>query len=630
MLESLRRAAGTWVAKILLLLLVLSFAVWGISGSIVGGIGGDAVVTAGGTTVTKTEYRLAYDRQLSIMSQQFGTRLTRQQATALGIDNQVLAQLVAGAVLDEQARELSLGLSKQKLASLTMEDPAFRGPDGKFDRRQFDYVLREVGMRPDDYLTNRSQVAIRQQIVEAVSDGLNVPDTFLKAVALYRGEDRTAEYVVIPKSTVEPIEDPSDTILSTWFEENKGTYAAPEYRKIVYVKLEPEDITDEAAITDEQVKADYEARKSKFTTPETRTIEQLVFKTPEAAQAAVDSIKAGSTFESIVTAEGKTVADTLLGTFTKDKVPDPAVAEAAFALQANVVSPVVKGAFGPVLVRVTEIKPEVVRTLAEVTPEIRKDLALVEANRILLDVHDRYEDARAAGESLREASAKLGLKVVTVDAIDRAAQRPDDSIVNDLPQSRELLEGAFEAETGIENPAINIGSSGFVFYEVEGITPARERTLDEVRAKAIADWKAAETEKRLTAKAQELQKRVKDGGATLDTIAGELKLEKQTKRGLKREADDGEFGKPGVAAVFALAEGGTGVVAAPTGDAQILFKVTEVFEPAGADASSVPEDARKSFSSGLADDLLDQLVARLQTEYEVRVDRNAITQALAF
>ena len=629
MLSTLRNAAGTWVAKLLLIMLVVSFAVWGISGQIANGFGGNAVVTAGGTTVSPIEYRLAYDRQLAVLSQQFGTRITREQAKAFGIEDQVLAQLVAGAVLDEQASKLGLGLSQDKLASLTMDDPAFQGPDGRFNRQQFEYVLQQVGMRPDDYLRNRAQVAIRQQIVEAVSDGLKAPDTFLRAVALYRGEDRTAEYIVLPKSLVEPIEEPADNVLAPWFEENKATYAAPEYRKIAYITLLPENIADEQAVTDEQVKQDYETNIARFTTPETRTIEQLVFQSKEAAQTALDSIKAGATFDSMVTAQGKTAADTLLGTFAKDKVADPAVAEAAFSLQANEVSPIVEGAFGPVLLRVTEIKPEVVRSLAEVTPEIRKDLALAEANRILLDVHDKYEDSRAAGESLREAAAKLGLDVVTVDAIDRAAQRPDGTIVADLPQSKELLDAAFETEPGIENPAVNIGGNGFVFFEVEGTTPARDRTLDEVKAKAIAGWKAAETEKRLSAKAAELEKRLKDG-IPLDTLAGELKLEKQTKRGLKREADDADFGKAGVAMIFSMAEGGTGLVPAPTSDAQLLFKVTEVFEPAGADANSVPEDARKSFASGMADDLLDQLVAKLQSEYGVEVNRTAIEQALAF
>ena len=133
----------------------------------------------------------------------------------------------------------------------------------------------------------------------------------------------------------------------------------------------------------------------------------------------------------------------------------------------------------------------------------------------------------------------------------------------------------------------------------------------------------------MQAKAAELEKRLKDG-ATLDALATELSLEKQTKRGLKRESDDTDFGKAGVAVIFGVAEGGVGIVPSPTGDAQLVFKVTEVFEPAGADADAVPEDARNSFASGFADDLLDELVAKLQSQYSVTVNRNAIEQALAF
>ncbi|MER2535061.1 MAG: SurA N-terminal domain-containing protein [Rhizobiaceae bacterium] len=629
MLSALRTAAGTWVAKLLLVLLVLSFAVWGISGQIASGVGGNAVVTAGGTKVTPVEYRLAYERQLAAWSQQFGTRLTREQAQAFGIDQQVLAQLVSGAVLDEQASKLGLGLSEDRLAQLTMEDPAFRGPDGRFNRQQFDYALRQIGMRPEDYLRNRTQVAVRQQIVEAVSDGLKVPDTFLRAVALYRGEDRTADYVVLPKSLVEPVEDPAADKLAAWFEERKATYAAPEYRKIVYIKLQPEDIADEAAVGDTQVSEEYERNKARFTTPETRTIEQLVFPSTEAAQTALDSIKSGATFDSIVASQGKSQADTLLGTLSKAQVPDQAVADAAFALQVDEVSPIVQGAFGAILVRVTEIRPEVVRTLAEVTPQIRRDLALAEANRVLLDVHDDYEDSRAAGDSLVEAAGKLQLKPVTVEAIDRNAQRPDGSVVTDLPESQALIAAAFESDVGVENPSIPIGGNGYVFYEIESITPARDRTLDEVREKVLADWKAAETTARLSARAAELEKRVKDGAA-LDAVATELGLEKQTKRGLKRESDDSEFGQPGVAAVFGVAEGGAGVFTLAEGGAQVVFKVTEVFEPVSAGPDAVAEDLRKGFATGISNDLLDQLVAQLQSQFQVRVNQAAITQAMAF
>lgn len=628
MLDSLRSAAGTWVAKALLLLLVLSFAVWGIAGQ-TGGMGANAVVTAGQTTVSPTEYRLAYDRQLSVLSQRFGARVTREQAQALGVDQQVLAQLVAGAVLDEQARVMNLGVSRDRVATLTAEDPAFQGPGGSFDRRQFELVLRQIGMRPEDYLRNREQVAIRQQIVEAISDGMSVPDTFLRAVALYQGEDRTVEYLVLPQALVQPIEAPTDALLAAYFEENKVRYAAPEYRKIDYVKLEPEDIADTSVITDEQVADDYQKTIAAFTTPERRTIDQIVFVDEDAARIASDRLLGGATFEQMVEADGKSMADVRLGTVEKSRVPDPAIADAAFSLAKDEVSGIVAGAFGPAIVRVTEIIPESVKPLAEVQEQIRRDLALTEANRVLLDVHDRYEDARAAGSTMQEAAASLGLSVTTVEAVSRTGQDPSGGVVSDIPESAEVLRAAFESEIGVENPPVSIGSEGFVYHEVRSVTPARDRTLDEIRDRVAADWTAAQVSARLAERAAEIEKRIEDG-ASLDEIAAELSYEKQIKRGVRRGAADPDLGETGVAAVYGVTEGGTGLVPTPSGDGQIVFKVTEVFEPAGASAESIAPDMRQAFRSGWSDDLLDQMVAELQERYEVTVSQTAIQQALSF
>lgn len=629
MLDSLRNAAGTWVAKLLLLLLVLSFAVWGISGNIMGPGLGNAVLTAGKTEVSVNEYRLAYDRQLAVMSQNFGTRLTREQASALGVDNQVLAQLAAGAVLVEQAREMGLGLSKDRLAGLTAEDPAFRGLNGGFDRTQFDLVLRNAGMRPEDYLKNREQVAVRQQIIEAVSDGLQVPDAYLKAVAIYQGENRTVDFLTLPQSLIGEVEEPEETVLTTYFDQNKARYAAPEFRKISYVKLEPEDISDPAAVTDQQIREDFENNRSRYSTPEKRTIEQLVFKDTASAQAALDNIRGGATFEDTVTSQGKTLADVGIGTLEKEQVSDSAVAEAAFAGEKNVISDVIQGTFGPVLLRVTEIVPASVKDIKEVSDDIRNDIALAEANRILLDVHDSYEDARGGGDTMQEAASKLGLDVITIDAIDRSGRTPDGDIVDSIPQSAQVIRGAFESAIDIENPPLGLGTGGFVWYELKGITEARDRTLDEVRDRVIADWKKQQVEERLGAKAAELQKKL-DDGEPFEELAAGLNLEKQTKRGLKRNVEDSDLGSSGVTAAFGGPVGHTGVVTAPSEDAQIVFKVTEVFEPIGADASAVPEADKDAFASAVADDLVDQLVSRLQSEYGVVVNNTAIQQALSF
>ncbi|WP_025031097.1 SurA N-terminal domain-containing protein [Nitratireductor aquibiodomus] len=628
MLDSLRNAASTWIAKLLLGLLVVSFAVWGISGQVLNDQSRN-VLSAGSSSVSMLDFRLAYDRQINALSQQLGTRVTREQAVAFGLDDQVLQQLAAGALLDEEASRLGLGLSGDKLAQLTADDPAFRGPDGRFDRQQFDFVLRQIGMRPEDYLKNREQVAIRQQIVEAATDGMNVPDELFKNLALYRGEDRTVEYLAVPRALVEPVAQPDDATLQAWFDERKDAYAAPEYRKFSYVKLEPSDIADPEGISDAQVQKAYEDLRDRYTTPEKRTIDQIVFSDRAAAEAALKDLLDGKSFADVATAAGKSSSDIALGTLARSDVADDAVADAAFSLEANQFSDVIDGAFGPVIIYVSDIQSEVVQPLSEVESEIRQDLALEEAARVLLDVHDSYEDARAGGASMAEAAERLKLSMRTIEAIDASARRPDGTIVGDLPVSAELLREVFESETGIENAPLSMGGNGFVFYEVEGITPERDRSLDEVRDQVTQDWLKAETDRLLAERASAFAKRLEEG-ASLEEIATEIGQEKLVKRGLKRNANDADLGQAGVAAVFSVPRNGTGVFANPAGDGQFLFRVTEVFEPASATAESIPDNQRATMRSALADDLLDQMVARLQGKYPVTVNRAAMQEALSF
>jgi peptidyl-prolyl cis-trans isomerase D len=628
MLDMLRNGAKSWVAKILLLLLVLSFAAWGISDVFRTSFAGTAVVTAGDTVVSPVEYRLAYARQIQIAQQQMGARLTAEQAKALGIDGQVTQQIIAGAVLDEQARRMNLGLSKERLATLTGEDEAFKGTDGSFSRSQFDAVLRNVGMRPEDYLKSREKIAVRQQIVDAATDGLPVPKTYLAAMALHDGESRTIDYVTIPSSSLTPVSTVDEAKLATFFEERKESYKAPEYRKFTYVRLTPEDIADLKSIGDADVAADYEKNKARYTTPETRAIEQLVFADETAAKAAADKIASGMTFDELVKLENKTMADVALGKFAKPQVPDPAIAEAAFALpSAGSVSGVVTGQFGPVLVRVTEIAPEVVQPYEAVKDQIRMDMALNEAANVVLDVHDQYEDARGGGDSIKAAADKVKLKAVTVEAADTLGKAPDGSDIKDLPEPATLLPAVFQAEEGAENPPLNAGSNGFLWYEVEAVTPARDRTLDEVRERVVADWKLAEINERLAAKAEEVRKSIV-GGKTLDQVATELTLTKETKRGLKRDSDDADIGLEGVEAAFGGGQGHVALVANATGDKQTIMVVTEIFEPADASETAIPENRRQQAARGMADDLLEQLVARLQETYTVTVNNAALQAAV--
>ena len=121
--------------------------------------------------MTPNQFRFAYQRQMALLSQQFGTRLTTEQAKAFGIDRQVLGELAAQASLKQLADDMKLGLSEERLVNLIAEDPAFKSPGGQFDRQVFRERLRSAGYTEDDYIKDRSNLAVRNQILEAVQDG---------------------------------------------------------------------------------------------------------------------------------------------------------------------------------------------------------------------------------------------------------------------------------------------------------------------------------------------------------------------------------------------------------------------------------------------------------------------------
>jgi len=627
MLDGLRKSSQSWVAKALLLLLLASFAVWGVSGSMLSGGTSNAVLTAGETKVSAIDYRLAYDRQMVILSRQLGERLTRDQARQFGIDQAVLGQMVAGAVLDEQSRVMNLGLSKDRLATLVADDPTFQGVNGQFSRDTFRQVLRSIGMSEDDYIRNRQDVAIRQQIVEAVSDGIDVPQVMLEAFAKHNGEKRDVQYFIVGENAIEPVSTPTDDVLQAYFEANKAAYRAPEYRKINFVRLTPDAILDEVSVPEADVRADYEARMDRYRTPETRGVEQLVFSDEAAADAAYERILAGQSFADAVADAGKTMSDVQLGTMSKADLPDSAIADAAFSLsKPGDVSGVIDGTFGPVIVRVTEINPESVKPFEEVSPEIRRELAMVTANDTLLDIHDAYEDARAGGDTMQEAAASQKLSMQTIDAVDADGNAPSGGAVTSVPEQQDLIAAAFEAEEGAENSPLNAADSGFLWYEVTGITPARDRTFDEVRDRVTADWIAEETDKRIAEKADALADRM-NNGETLTQVAETEGFTVETKYGLQRGGNDGDFGAGGITEIFDGGPEHSGTVSSPSGNGYIVYAVSAVTQPVGG-VESLGENVRPTIKQSISDDLLDQLVAKLQTVYPVRVNQRAIERAL--
>lgn len=653
MLSMLREATKGWTAKILLVLLVASFAVWGVSGSILQGAG-NSVVTVGETTVTPLEYRLAHDRQLNALQQQLGSRLTREQAEAFGLSSSVLSQLVSGALLDESARRLGLGMSDDRLAEAIGDDPAFRDATGRFSRTQLQAVLRSIGMPEAQYVETRRNVALRNQMIEGTTGKLDLPQAYWDQLSAYQAQERKFNYVVISQDDIAPVAAPDDTELEEYYEANKADYVAPEYRKLNIVKLEAADIADPSAVSQEDIEAEYEARKDSFSQAEKRTIEQLVFSDREKAQAALDMLATGKSFEELVTDQGRTLADISLGTLAKSEIPDPAIAEAAFDLETGVASQLVEGTFGPVLLRVTEIQPGSTRPLSEVEAEIRQALAVTSASEDLFDVYDQLEDERAAGETLEAAARSVGLDTRVIEAIDRTARDPDGNLITDIPQSREVLAEAFEVDEGTETDPVTIGSDGFVWYEVAGIVEERQKPLDEVRDQVREDWIASERQKAVEGLAEAVRSRVA-GGESFNAVIGELlppapapapapseedgeatdttdtaisqpRIVQQSIP-LIRTGSTPELPQAAVVAGFGIPEGAAIIADGANGNDRIVLSVAEILT---GNPQPLTDQQKQAINTASVDDIVSQLVTRLQNDLEVEINQQAINAALNY
>ena len=628
MLQSLRRAADTWAAKLLLIVMVFAFGIWGVQASMFASTS-SAVVTVGNQKVSDTEFRIAFNNVVNMISQQFGTRLSLEQAKMFGAEQMVYGRLVSGAALDQLASDMKLGLTEERILMAIQEEPAFKDPaTGGFSRDRMMAQLQAGNIRQEDYLKSVTQQAVRSQIVDAISDGFAAPKVLSDALKAYGAESRDIDYLILGSANLDPIKAPADDVLTKWFEENKDKYKAPEYRKFSYVKLEPADIADPSAISEDAIKEDYERRKDSYRTPENRTIEQISFADKAAADAAAAKLASGTTFDQLVTEQGKTASDVLLGDFRKDTMPTPAMADAAFGVTADGgTTGVIDGLVGPVILRITNIRPEVVKTLDDVKEDIRKELALSLANDEIENVYKSFEDVRASGASLAESAQQQKLTVKTIDAIDAEGKDMKDAEIGDLPSGQKLVGEVFKAEVGVEPLPLSLESGGYVWFELLDTVPARDRKLDEVRDRVVADWTVEQQRAALAKKAQDLVAQVK-GGKSFADVAADLKLAVETKAGLRRGAADSVLGTDAVTAAFDGPKGYVANAAAEGGDTQIVLQVKEVNENAPADALENQDEQVAELANNAGQDLLNQMIGELQVEYGVSFNRTLAEQLM--
>jgi peptidyl-prolyl cis-trans isomerase D len=629
MLRGLRKASSNWLGKVVMAavvgFLIISFGIWGI-GDIFRGFGVSTVAKVGRSEISIDQFRIRYNEEMQQLGRQMGRPLTPDQAQAIGLEQQVLGQMVAAAALDERARQLRLGISNDEVAKQITADPAFRGFNGQFDMATYLERLREVGYTQQRFEFEQRRTSLRRQIAAAVGSGVIPPKVPAEALSHFRDEERSIEYIALDGSKVGDVPAPTPEQLAAYFDEHKAVFRAPEYRKIQLITASQQEIAGTIEVSDEEAQRVYQDRIKLYQTPERRHVVQISFASADDAKRASERIAAGLAFDDL--AKEPEIADRLvdLGTITKADVIDPTVANAAFDLAEGAVSGPVTGRFGTVIVRVLKIEPSATKSFAEVESDVKHDIAADRAKSEVNEIRDKIDEELGGGSSLEEIAKKLNLKLRTIEAVDRSGRTPAGEPIPDLPAGVDLVNSAFNTEVGTENEALLLPTGGFVWYDVVNIMPSRERALDEVKDRVEARFREDEIIKRLNAKTQDIVDKLKSG-ASLAEVAAAAGLMVESKSGLKRQGGT-DLPARVVSEVFRTAKGAVGSADGQNPTDRVIFRVTEVNVPTFDANSPATTKLLDQLKASFGDDILSQYVARLENDIGTDVNRSAVAQAV--
>jgi peptidyl-prolyl cis-trans isomerase D len=616
MLQALRGGAKSPIMKVFLVFLAAGFALWGVGDMTTGLIGGsDKAIEAGDESLSPREVAVEFDRT----RRNYMPNVSTGEALQAGLLGEVAGMLAQEVVFHAEANRLGLTVTREMQRREVAAEPTFKDETGAFSQTRFLSVLANAGLSEADYLQRIESALRREQIVGAVADGVRQPQIVARALTAYELERRSARLVSVAVDT-DTVSDPDGAALASWYDDVKSRYDAPMLRTARVGSLTPQMFASAIEVSDAEIADAYADRIDEFTTPERRRVRQMVFEDAASADTARDRVAGGEDFEAVAADMlGWTGDDTNLGLVTRRDL-DGAVGEAVFAAETGAIAGPAESVFGVHLLVVDEIQEGGETSLADVSDTIRATLQNEAATDMIYEKVNQIEDRIASGATLDEAMAEVSGRLVTIADIDRRGNDIDGNPIAgeaaDLAQDSVVLETIWSSDID-EQSVIQEGADDLFFIvEVTAETDPRERSLDEVRTRAIADWKRVEAIKNAREAAEA---RIADAGAFDDV---------ETTSDFRRNGIglDHEAARLIATAVFAQDIGEARVV--ETGSEAIAVRTETIVAAEEDELSNSSNLVAKMIDNAIRQDVLAALARDLSQDHDLQMRLGGVQQIL--
>ncbi|WP_108651293.1 peptidylprolyl isomerase [Dongshaea marina] len=528
MLEKLSEGTNSIFVKIILSLIIISFALAGV-GSYMNRPADTDAAKVNGDTISSQALERAYQNERSNLQQQMGSEFSKLAGNPQYLKQlreNVLQNMINETLLNQTVSDMGLRVSDAQVKALIRSMPAFQ-KDGQFDNERYRLLLARSNQTPDQFAASMIHDLSRQQFINGmVQDDFVLPDEAKSLETLLR-QTRDIRYLMIPHKPFLKEVKLTDADVKAYYDANHQRFMRPEEVKVNYLLLNAKDLASTIKVATTDAKQYYEQHKSQYVRPEKIHVAHILVKfgkDPKAAEQKAETIlkelKQGADFATLAKKDSQDIFSAKKGgdlSWFGKGVMDPAFEKAAFALnKPGELSGVVKSQFGYHIIKLLGVRPKQTLPFAEVKADVEQTLKLNKAKDKFYDTQQKLADLTFENpDSLDYAAEQVGLKVQKTGYFSRG----------DAPaplNSDKALKAAFSESLRQDNTnsdALQISDDQVLVLHIVGYKEQAVKPYSEVKDLA----KSQLTDQKAAAKATEVANQLLVKLQSGKSIAAELK-----------------------------------------------------------------------------------------------------------
>ncbi|MFZ5482667.1 MAG: SurA N-terminal domain-containing protein [Pseudomonadota bacterium] len=492
MLEAIRERAQGWIAKVILALITIPFAFWGIDSYFNAGGNEPPVATIGDEDIAQREFFRALQNQRDAMLAQ-GRAVNIEDKT---FRTAILDELVQVRLIAQAARDNGLVVPGGQMDQVVRSASIFQ-ENNTFSEARFQNWLREQGMGQKELMALIERESLAQQFQMGYLQGAVAATSAAERLSALLAQQRDVSEAVFTAASFENQVTVDDAAVAAEYQAKQSDYATPAQIRVEYLSLSSESLAEQTSVSDAALRQYYDANKSRFQEPEQRSASHILIltqgKDKAAAKAQAEQILAqvkakpasfGDLARKHSEDPGSAVKGGSLGTFGRGAMVPP-FEKAVFSMKVGEISDLVESEFGFHIIRVDGIVPGTLLAFETVKDDIRAELTAQEAERKFADMAERFSNlVYEQADSLAPAAKEFGLTVESSGWIDRTQATPSflaNPRLMDALFSPEALEKKQNTEAIEVAPGVLV-SARVLEHKPAGVRPLAE-VADNIRAR---------------------------------------------------------------------------------------------------------------------------------------------------